>query len=240
MRGSFRTGLILVATGALLAGCDGAPEPDALFPLTPGLEWRYRVTTQPHGEEPRDSRLTMSNVERRYFAGEDDILIRRNQHGTRYYIAEREDGLYRVAVKSVAQTVPIMDQPPVRILPRPVETGRHWRAPAHTYLLGRARTFIADHAPGNTIDLDYHIEATDAEIDVPAGRYTNCVLAVGRASFHLDAETGFAASDVPIEQREWYCPGVGLARLSRDERLTSGDRTITGGRIEIVLTGAPG
>ena len=81
---------------------------------------------------------------------------------------------------------------------------------------------------------------TDAEIEVPAGRYSDCVLAVGRASFHLDAETGFAASDVPIEQREWYCPGVGLTRLSRDERLTSGDRTITGGRIEIVLTRAPG
>ena len=111
MRRSFRTGLVLAAVGALLAGCDSAPEPDALFPLAAGLEWQYRVTTRPHGEDPRDSRLTMSNVERGYFAGEEDILIRRNQHGTRYYIAEREDGLYRVAVKSVAQTVPIMDQP---------------------------------------------------------------------------------------------------------------------------------
>lgn len=231
---------IALVAGTLLAGCNGPADPDSLYPLTPGLTWHYRVTLQRAGEGAEQHDRTMTNVAREYFAGEDNIAIRRNEHGTRYYVARREDGLYRVAVKSVSKTVPIMDQPPVKILPLPAETGATWRQPAHTYMLDRAKTFISEHTPDNTVMLDYRIEATDAEVRVPAGHYSGCVLVIGQTTFHLGSGVGFAPSDVPIVQKEWYCPGVGLVRLSRDERLTSDDRTITGGHMEFALTNAPG
>jgi hypothetical protein len=223
-----------------LAGCNAQPDADALYPLEPGLRWQYSVQTARKGSEPVRSTRVMENVERRYFAGEENVAIRRNENGARYYVAQREDGYYRVAVKSVARHTPIMDQPPTRILPLPAKVGATWREPAHAYLLDRATTFITEHAPENTITLDYRIEADDVSVEVPAGRFENCVLAVGAVTFHLGSGVGFAPSDVPIEQREWYCPGVGLARLERDERLTSEERFITGGHISMKLTRAPG
>ncbi|MES1940896.1 hypothetical protein T5B8_11671 [Salinisphaera sp. T5B8] len=232
--------LALVGVIVLLAACDARPDADALNPLEPGLRWQYRMVVQRNGAEPQRQTRIMENVARRGFAGEAAVAIRRNDEGRRYYLAERDDGYYRVAIKSVASHTPIMDQPAVKILPLPATLGAQWREPAHTYLLDRAQTFISEHAPGNTITLDYRITDVDAPVDVPAGRFEHCVLAVGRAYFKLGAGAGFAPTEVPIEQREWYCPGVGLARLERDERLTSQAHTITGGHISLELTHAPG
>jgi len=242
VRAIFRLANVLSAAwlGTVLVGCGAQPDADALYPLEPGLRWEYSVVTERKGAAPERSTRTMENVERRRFAGEPGIAIRRNENGSRYYLAERDDGYYRVAVKSVASHTPIMDQPETKILPLPATVGTSWREPAHAYLLDRARTFISEHAPGNTVTLDYRIEADDVAVDVPAGRFRHCVLAVGTAHFHLGAGAGFAPSEVPIEQREWYCPGVGLARLERDERLTSEQRMITGGHISMKLTRAPG
>ena len=224
----------------LLGGCGSQPDAESLYPLEPGLRWQYSVETQRKGSEPVRSTRIMENVERSYFAGEDDVAIRRNENGARYYIAQRDDGYYRVAKKSVARHTPIMDQPPTKILPLPAEVGASWREPAHAYMLDRATTFISEHAPENTITLEYRIESDDVTVIVPAGRFDNCLLVVGAVTFHLGSGVGFAPSDVPIEQREWYCPGVGLARLERDERLTSEKRFITGGHITMKLTRAPG
>lgn len=232
--------LAIALTTTALSGCDAQPDENSLYPLEPGLRWQYAVETQRKGREPVHTTRRMENVDRTYFAGEDGVAIRRNENGARYYVAQREDGYYRVAVKSVARHTPIMDQPPTKILPLPAVVGAHWREPAHAYLLGRATTFISEHAPANTITLEYRIESDDVTVDVPAGRFDHCVLAIGEVTFHLGSSVGFAPSDVPIEQREWYCPGVGLARLERDERLTSEERFITGGRITMKLTRVPG
>ena len=233
-------GLPLALALATLGGCGAQPDAQSLYPLEPGLRWQYSVETRRKGSEPVRSTRIMENVERSYFAGEEDVTIRRNENGARYYVAQRDDGYYRVAMKSVARHTPIMDQPPTKILPLPAEVGATWREPAHAYLLDRATTFISEHAPENTITLEYRIESDDVTVIVPAGRFDNCLLVVGAVTFHLGSGVGFAPSDVPIEQREWYCPGVGLARLERDERLTSEKRFITGGHITMKLTRAPG
>ncbi|GAB3677060.1 hypothetical protein [Salinisphaera aquimarina] len=242
MAGIRNVAVALVLTGPIalgLSACDGSADPDALFPLTPGLEWTYRIQVKPLGKELETSTRTMQNVSRDDFAGEPKVTIRRNDGGARYYVAERDDGYYRVAMKSVIHHHPIIDQPPIKILPLPVKAGATWIEPAHTYMLGRAKTFITEHAPGNTITLDYRVESENVDVDVPAGHFTGCAAVIGETSFHLGAGVGFLPSDVPIVQKEWYCPGVGLVRLERDEKVTNSARVITGGRLKMELLHGP-
>lgn len=229
---------VLLTAG--LAGCNPKPAPDALYPLDVGLRWTYRVTTtRDHGTNSKGWRY-FRNIHRGYFAGEQNVTIRRNDDGIRYWDVQRADGYYRVASRTLADSAPVMDQPAVKILPLPARPGATWREPAHTFLLERARTFISAHTPANTIVLDYHIESADAAVHVPAGLFSHCVIAVGQTTFHLGASVGVAPSEVPIVQREWYCPGVGLTRLTRDEKLTSNEKTITGGHIDVSLVAGPG
>lgn len=232
--------LALALAAALgLSACDHGADPQSFYPLAPGLTWTYRVEIRLLGQQPQTSTRVMENVSRGDFAGEADVAIRRNENGARYYVVRREDGYYRVAVKSVVHHHPIMDQPATKILPLPAEPGLSWVEPAHTYMLGRARTFISENAPGDTVRLDYRIESTNAEVDVPAGRFSGCLKVVGKTSFHLGAGVGFLPSDVPIVQQEWYCRGVGLVRLERDEKVTNDARTITGGHLRMTLLHGP-
>ena len=196
MRAVFRLANVLSAAwlGTVLVGCGAQPDADALYPLEPGLRWEYSVVTERKGAAPERSTRTMENVERRRFAGEPGIAIRRNENGSRYYLAERDDGYYRVAVKSVASHTPIMDQPETKILPLPATVGTSWREPAHAYLLDRARTFISEHAPGNTVTLDYRIEADD----------------VAGAILVLDARPPerYSGDSEPMDARPGHLPGA--------------------------------
>lgn len=229
----------ILASALALAGCQAEAPADALYPLTPGLRWVYAVDIEHTGRAPTHERRVMENVDRVYFAGEDDVAIRRNDQGTRYYVARRADGLYRVAVKWVVHHTPIMDQPAQKILPLPVTADARWRESAHTYMLDRARPFVTQHAPGNAITLDYRIENTRTAVDVPAGHFERCVHVVGETTFKLGADVGFAATEVPIVQQEWYCPGVGLTRLIRDEHVRRNGDDITGGRMTLALEHGP-
>lgn len=232
--------LALIMTAVIaLSACDGDADSQAFYPLTPGLQWTYRVEHKRLGQALQTSTRVMENVSRDDFAGEPGVAIRRNENGARYYVVRRDNGYYRVAVKSVLHHHPIMDQPPVKILPLPPEPGQTWDEPAHTYMLDRARTFVSEHAPGNTIRLDYRIESEDTAVNVPAGRFTGCLKIVGETSFHLGAGVGFLPSDAPIVQHEWYCPGIGLVRLERDEKITNDARVITGGHMRMVLLHGP-
>lgn len=240
--GAFR--LIPVATLTLvlacgLSACTDSADPDALYPLTPGLQWTYKVELKPFGEPQVNSTRVMENVRLENFAGEPNVAIRRNEGGERFYVVQRDDGYYRVARKSVTTHYPIMDQPATRILPLPAEKGATWTEPAHTFMLGRAKTFITENAPGNTITLDYHIESVDTQVNVPAGQFSGCVEVIGKTSFHLGSGVGFLPSDVPIVQHEWYCPGQGLVRLERDEKVTNDARIITGGHMSFTLISGP-
>lgn len=229
--------VLALAVAALpsLSGCSAGDTADSLYPLDPGLQWEYRLEMQPKGMAATTIIRQMENVSRERFAGVDDVAIRRNNHGTRYYLARRDDGFYRVAVKSVVRHTPIMDQPPTKILPLPATPGTKWSEPAHTYMLGRAKQFLAKEKPAIAITLNYRVEATGVEVDVPAGNFRDCVLAVGEATFQLQQGAGLAPATVPIVQREWYCPGVGLAKLVRDEKLPDGERAVNGGSLQMVL-----
>lgn len=223
-----------------LPGCNTGDRADSLFLLDVGLQWQYRIDLQPKGMPATTITRRIKNVGRTHFAGEADVAIRRNNNGTRYYVVRRADGFYRVAVKSVLRQTPAMDQPPVKILPLPATPGTTWQEPAHTYMLGRTKYFLAKPKPVVAITLRYRVDATGVDVNVPAGHFRNCVLVVGEATFRLGQGAGLAASDVPVVQREWYCPAVGLAKLVREAKLNAGERAVNGGTLQMLLLHGPG
>ena len=56
--------------------------------------------------------------------------------------------------------------------------------------------------------------------------------ALNNLSLYIDAVQGF--TDIPITNREWYCKGVGLVKVERDEPLNS--MLWSGGKITMALT----
>lgn len=205
-------GLLLIAG---LAGCDKAPT--GYFPLEPGLNWKYRVTTVSAGETRR-SLFGMTNLGTDLLDGE-QVHIRRSSSGTDYYFKHDATGVYRVAKRSVVEKRPRHDEEPRYVLKYPLASAGEWAAPSHVYVLHRVHPYEESLTRGVRFVMTYRVEATDARVTVPAGRFEDCVLVRGEGlvTVYSDAVRGF--TEIPITTLEWYARGVGLVRLERSENL---------------------
>ena len=56
---------------------------------------------------------------------------------------------------------------------------------------------------------------------VPAGTFKNCARVVGNGSLPLYADAVQGFKDVPVQNIEWYCKGVGLVKVERQEDIVS-------------------
>lgn len=70
-------------------------------------------------------------------------------------------------------------------------------------------------------------------VDSRAGRFEGCVKVKGQASLRLFADPVVGWKDMPLITQEWYCPGVGLVRLVREEPANS--TFLTGGTLTMEL-----
>jgi hypothetical protein len=127
------------------------------------------------------------------------------------------------------------DPAPRYVLRQPIAVGTQWQAPTTAYLLRRRQEFPPEirhtHPP---VPMAYTIEALGQGVDTPAGHFDGCVRVEGRAQMRLFADPVQGWRDLPLTTREWYCPGVGLVRLERDEPAQS--TFLTGGRVTMELT----
>lgn len=219
-----------------LGGCGVEPEPTPFFPIEPGRSWSYRVTTE-HGESVKTSTYSASTFSpdiaadsvpdappRPYWA-------KRDSNGTEFYFALTENGVERFAKRRVVDFVPMADLPRRPVLPVPARTGAVWAIDSVAYLVGKTGVY-GDHTETSwPVRLTFTINAIDAEITTPAGTFSQCleVEGSGKIELYLDGRRGFV--EVPIVQREWYAPGVGLVRLERTEDVAESDRYFGGRRV---------
>ncbi|MEQ9479148.1 MAG: hypothetical protein RIK00_07490 [Algiphilus sp.] len=222
--------LLWLGLAVLLAACDEAPR--GYFPLNEGLSWTYRVTTERDGQ--RSSTLfRIRNVER---TREDGVTraVRRTDSGTDYIIAEDNSGIYRIAKRLVVQLEPVPDPHPRYVLRQPIQPGTAWTLKSHPYVLQRMYEAEDVLRRTMTVEMAYEIEDTATSVQVPAGRFDNCVLVVGRGTLPIYTDAVDGWTDVPIISREWYAPGVGLVKLERSEPLRT--HSFTGGTRTFELT----
>lgn len=213
-----RSLLALALLGALVS--PAAPAADAaghaLFPTTPG-RWWYYATQVKVKDEPRNQRMFVANV-----AWDGHTLLQRRQGNW--------DHLYTVGKEAVAHQAYLNRQATRQareagavLLPLPPAPGASWQFKTRLRLI-ESRTFAAEDRLSNRylpVDMTASITADDEAVQVPAGRYDDCVRveAVGRTL--VPADRGTLEIEVTVTQTEWYAPGVGLVKRERIEQADS-------------------
>lgn len=218
---------------AVLLACS-EPHGDEYFPLAGGHEWTYRVT-QRQGDppQPRTDTLTLHSRGAGRIAGA-LAWRRRSQSGTEYWLRSDASGIVRVASKTDLQPEPRLDEPPRFVLRRPFSVDTQWESTTTAYVLQLRNQFpqaqVQRHA---TMRMHYRIAAVDVAVSVPAGRFGDCLRVEGVALLRSFVDAMGAWRDSPVTHREWYCRGVGLVRLERDE--PSASKLLNGGTVTLEL-----
>jgi hypothetical protein len=225
-----RAALLVVV--AALAGCGPARE-DSFFPLAKGHRWAYDITTEwENNVVEHESRVLETLGRERLESGE--AWRRRSDSGVDYWLRSDANGIYRVATKSELQAEPEADKEPRFVLKAPVAVGTSWRSSTTAYLLQRRQEFPREIRHGHpAVPMNYSVEAVGDSVEVRAGRFENCVRVKGVAALRLFADPVVGWKDMALVTTEWYCAGVGLVKLVREEPAES--TFLTGGRLTMEL-----
>ncbi len=217
----------------LLTACD-RPElsrEERYFPLQEGMRWTYRVTTEVAGRSETRS-FTERNAGTELLDGVPHA-VRVTDEGTRYYLRQVEDGIYRHAKRTVVELEPRKDDDPRWVLKRPYQPGTGWNTLTHPYVLRRISPYEETLSRGSALKMAYQISSLEAVAEVPAGRFEHCLLVEGEANMTLYADGREGYKEILINTREWYAPGVGLVKLVREEPMEGG--VFSGGRMVFEL-----
>lgn len=219
-----------VAITALLSAC-GQPGGDTYFPLDVGAHWSYELKTE-MPNPPVDRTLQMS-VDRQVRLDGKDVTVRRSASGVEYYLQQDASGIRRLATRIDLEEQPQLDEQPRTVLPGSPAVGMEWDVPTAPLLLMRNAEFPRELKHRHKTMMRYRIESVSETVEVPAGVFKDCLRVKGITTFKLfkDPIQGFA--DQPIIATEWYCKGVGLVQLDREEQANSS--FLTGGKIRYQL-----
>lgn len=218
---------------SVLAACD-KPASDDYFPLHQGLRWEYELSIE-HPER-LDSKSLVIETLGQVSLKEETVSIRATSDGTDYYLAQRADGIYRVAKRSLVESEPRLDASPRMVLPLPIAQakGKTWSTISQPYLIER----VYEGMDVMTADMlqfpmTYSVLSLDETVEVSAGSFSHCILVEGQTDLSLYADARTGNTTVPITTREWYAPGVGLVKLEREEPLNTD--VYKGGKITMEL-----
>lgn len=226
----------LIAPAVLaLAACHAPPPGATYFPLDGGHRWTYDLQTERESSNAVDHEaLVLSTLGREHIDG-GDAWRRRADSGVDYWLRADDSGIWRVATKSDLDAEPQLDKERRWVLKAPLAAGTEWRALTTAYVLERRQEFPREirhtHAP---VMMTYTIDATGQTVDTRAGRFDDCLRVRGRAAMRLYADPVVGWRDVPLATTEWYCKGVGLVRLVREE--PAGSAFLSGGTMTMELT----
>lgn len=205
---ALRRGLYCIAA-ALLPACS-APD-QSPFPVDPGRWWYYRTETTIR-DEPLEQRLYVINVAQRGAS-----LLQRRQTQWDHMYTVGADGIVHEAYAQ--RGAGGAKERKTLLLPKVIEIGASWTTKSRLRLI-ESRTFAAeDRLRGRylPIDLETTIGSLDETVEVPSGRYSQCIRVDSKGATTVRADRGNILVEVRTEQQEWYAPGVGLVKSQRVE-----------------------
>lgn len=219
---------------SILTAC-APPPPDSTdyFPLENGRAWTYDLTTALEGHSPTTETLSVNAREAQNMGG-DPAHRRHTSSGNDYWIRSDKTGVYRIASRNPLDRHTLADEPHRYVLQRPYAVGTQWQNLTTAYVLQRRsevpKEIRRTHKP---FAMTYTIESMDDGVTVPAGSFRQCMRVGGKAAVRVYVDAQFAWRDIPLITREWYCPGIGLVKMERDE--PSPSRFMLGGSITMAL-----
>lgn len=224
--------LHVIAVALLLFGCS-APKDDSFFPLAKGHRWTYELTTEWENHVVEHEQRVIETLGRDGLPS-GEAWRRRSDSGVDYWLKSDASGIYRVATKSELQEEPEPDKEPRFVLKAPLVVGTHWRANTTAYLLQRRQEFPREIRHSHpAVPMNYTIEAVGEKLATRAGHFDNCLRIKGVAALRLFADPVVGWKDMLLTTTEWYCAGVGLVKLVREEPAQS--TFLTGGTLTMEL-----
>ena len=226
--------LTLLSALALMA-CAPSPGP-AWLPTDVGLRYVYDVRFE--GDDTRPAEVWTIDHETQTELNGHTVLVRRHSAGVRYFWRVTAEGVARVAHQTGVDETPVLDPSPLWVLKWPAQVGTEWDQTTKPYLLRRKLEIPAELSHDHETNMLWRIEALDASVTLGDGTVLQgCLRTEGQALLNLFTDPVNGFNDVPLTSREWYCPGVGLARLERSERVPAG--FLLGGTLTAVLRSRP-
>lgn len=207
----------VLCAGLLAFGVASAANAPDVFPATPGQWWYYATKTRVLDEE-RSQRLFVANV-----AFDGRTLLQRRQGGWDHLYAFGDDGISHRSYLNRRGSGREAREADALLLPQPANVGASWQYGSRLRLV-ESRTFAAEdrlsvrYLP---VSLEARVAATDATVEVPAGRFRGCVQVEASGRALVPADRGNLEVEVAVTQTEWYAPGVGLVKSVRAETVDS-------------------
>ncbi len=231
--------LTLIAAALVAAGCSSSSEPlgDSYFPLDVGGKWEYDVAYDINGVLTREI-YNISIPRTIDYVDGTQVWVRRvevpGSIGIEYWLRKDKVGISRIAQRLDVEEQARLDQNARTVLKLPLAVGSSWMVPTQPFAVAPKTDLGQKEVKMPKVLMTYTVEAMGETVTVPAGTFKNCARAVGVGvlPLYIDAVQGF--SDIPITNREWYCKGVGLVKVERDEPLTS--ILWSGGTVKMELT----
>jgi len=217
------------------AGCSRSTA-QGWFPLEAGHRWAYAVRTEREDGSVLREELLLSTHGQETPPGLDagPAWRRRSASGVDYWLRSDTTGIWRIASKTDVEDEARADPAPRYVLKAPYAVGTTWQATTTSYLLQRKASFPREVRHGQEpVTMSYRIVATGVAVQVPAGRFDACLQVRGEAPLRLFTDPVQGWRDLPLVTLEWYCPGVGLVKLQREER--AGSAFLSGGVLTMEL-----
>ncbi len=188
------------------------------FPLNSGWTWRYEmITTNDKGSVTE--MFTVENTGKKNYGSGLEGWERRNSLGNFYLFRVDESGVYRIGVRSEIEQDFRKDPAEATrfVLKEPYKLENSWMVPSVPYIMRKSFDWPYELKYSKTVTMNYRIEALDQTITVQAGEFKGCIVVSGSNILRIFVDATLGFQDLPITQKEWYCPGTGLVKLVRDE-----------------------
>lgn len=220
-----KTRLTIVAAALLAAGCS-KPEPhgESYFPLDVGAQWEYDVASDISGTLTHETYITRVDRTIDYSNG-DQVFIRRvevpGNIGVEYWLRKDKVGISRIAKRTDVEEQAKLDPNARTVIKVPLTQGASWMVPSEPFIVLPKGDLGLKEVKMPKVLMSYTVEAMDETVTVPAGTFQHCAKVSGTGSLPLYADAVQGFKDVPVQNTEWYCKGVGLVKVERREDIVS-------------------
>lgn len=223
-----------IACALSLVGCSPRGDDKSFYPLDEGRSWTYRVTKNlDEAAEPDVDTVSFAMKGAQELAG-GKAERRHSSNGLDYWLKSDATGIYRVASRGPLEENAKADDSPRFVLKQPFAVGTQWQASTVAYVLQRRNMFPGEvRYTQRPLMMVYAIAALGESVETPAGKFDACIKVVGEAKIKVFVDATVNWQNIPLSSAEWYCPGVGLARVERVEKSPS--RLMRGGNVTMEL-----
>lgn len=205
----FRHSCLLAAL--FLASACAEPEPPRTdyFPTHPGYQWEYDISRKtPIPLEPVLQKSIVLNLKAETRAGV-RRYPKRYANGGKHFFTKSATGVWHDDGGENGRA---------QLIAYPPEPGTEWSAPSRLYLFDLPKKLDGSRKLiGRDLTLDYAIASRDETVEVPAGRFFDCLRIDAVGFLDLPRRLMLGIKIIKVKQTEWYAPGVGLIKKNRQE-----------------------